>query len=103
MQQFRSYQLALSLSRRVHRLAKGQLPCHLKDQLTRAADSVVLTLAEGYGRISAKDQNRFFKMSLGSIREVQSVFDIHETDAELVKLADDVAKNVYCLARSLLR
>jgi four helix bundle protein len=48
----------------------------LKDQLQRAALSVVLNLAEGAGRWGLKDQTRFFRMALGSFREVEACLDI---------------------------
>ena len=101
MRQFRSYQLAVNLYRCAARLQSKQLPCHLRDQLKRAASSVVLNLAEGYGRLNTGDQGKFYKISLGSAREVQAIFDLIEDDTDLVKLADDVAKNIYCLIRSL--
>ena len=73
MKSFRSYQLARSLYRDVIAI---ELPRPLGDQLRRAAASCALTLAEGYGRTSVADQRRFFVMALGSIREVQAIFDL---------------------------
>ena len=50
---FKSYQMAVELFYRC------------QNQLDRASSSVVLNLAEGFGKRSAKDQKRFYSISLG--------------------------------------
>ena len=49
---------------------------YLIDQLKRALASSILNLAEGNGRYSTKERNRFFDFSLGSIKESMSAIDI---------------------------
>jgi four helix bundle protein len=49
---------------------------YLKIQLRRAALSVVLNIAEGAGKYSDKDFNRYIKNSLGSINESAACIDI---------------------------
>jgi len=49
---------------------------YLIDQLKRALASAILNLAEGNGRFSNKERNRFFNISLGSINEVISAIEI---------------------------
>jgi four helix bundle protein len=51
----------------------------LIDQLKRALSSAILNLAEGNGRTSTKERNRFFDISLGSISEVIACIDILES------------------------
>ena len=56
------------------RLPRGS--ANIRDQLERAMSSAILNLAEGNGRRSIKDRNRFFDISLGSIAEVSAAIDI---------------------------
>jgi len=73
MKTFRTYNLARDFYRLVVPL---KLVRPLRDQLHRAAASVALNLAEGYGRQTLADQRRFFAMALGSVRECQAVLDL---------------------------
>ena len=93
----RSYDLAVSLYRdcRGLRLSTG-----LKDQITRASSSVVLNLAEGWGKRTQKDRNRYFVNALGSVREIQAIFDLEpETCEALVPKVDHLAACIYKLSR----
>ena len=56
---------------------------NLKDQLKRAATSIMLNIAEGTGRWGPKDKRRFFSIARGSALECMAVFDIIE-DLELL-------------------
>lgn len=58
----------------VWKLPRGE--GYLSDQFKRAIASSILNLAEGNGRSSTKDRNRFFDISLGSIAESISCIDI---------------------------
>ena len=71
--QFRSYQLAVKCYRDCRSI---KIPTHLKSQLERAASGIALCLAEGYSRKSFQDKNRFYQMSLDSVRECQSIFHL---------------------------
>lgn len=73
MKRFRTYHLARNFYLLIVTI---KLPRPLGDQLRRAAASVALNLAEGYGRESRGDQRRFFTIALGSARECQAVFDL---------------------------
>ena len=90
------YQLALHVFREAYRVAK-QLPAteryNLADQLRRAATSVTLNIAEGYGRYHYLDKIRFYYIARGSLTEVQAAFiDCqiagYSTDKELVHQRD---------------
>ena len=48
----------------------------LRDQLDRAALSIVLNTAEGAGRSGAADKARFFSMARGSAMECAAVLDV---------------------------
>jgi four helix bundle protein len=48
----------------------------LRDQLDRAALSIVLNTAEGAGRTGAADKARFFAMARGSAMECAAVLDV---------------------------
>ncbi len=57
----------------------GQLPCgraHLKDQLDRAATSIVLNVAEGAGEFSADEKRRFYRMARRSATESSAIIHI---------------------------
>ncbi len=94
---FRSYQMAIEL----YKKSRGhRLPYFLKDQLERAAASVVLNLAEGSARGSKKDRMRFYVIAFTSLREVQALIQTEETLSALAPVADKLAANLYCLTRS---
>ena len=48
----------------------------LKSQTRRAAISVLSQIAEGYSRKSAKDKKRFVEISIGSLFELESDFEV---------------------------
>jgi four helix bundle protein len=94
---FRSYQLALKLYRDCR--ATHRLPVHLRDQLHRAASSIVLNLAEGSDKPTERDRKRFYAIALGSLREVQAVIEM-ESLRELHTGADQLGACLYRLVRS---
>ena len=99
LKDFRTYQLSLKFYRQIQ---TQQLTCHLRDQLLRAASSVCLNLAEGYGRMSQRDKCRFYKIAFGSMREVQAVLDLaFAEDDPAVKAADLVCAHLYKLIKIL--
>jgi four helix bundle protein len=69
------YQLAMNVFREAYEVASllpGEEKYNLADQLRRAATSVILNIAEGYGRYHYLDSLRFYYMARGSIMEVLS-------------------------------
>ena len=98
MKNFRKYQLAVRFNREAAAL---KLPGYLKDQMRRAASSIVLNLAEGAGRYGEKDQRKFFNIAMGSLRECQAVLDIQDIrEPNLLELADSLGAHLYKLIRS---
>jgi four helix bundle protein len=60
----------------------------LSNQITRAAVSISLNIAEGSSRTSEKDYKRFLELSLGSSFELETQLLI----AEAIKFGDPVAR-----------
>lgn len=82
LSKFRTYQAAVAF---FHKTETLKLPRHLKDQMSRAAASVCLNLAEGAGRTSFGERRQFYGTALASHREVQAVLD-------LIKLRDQALR-----------
>ena len=49
---------------------------YLADQLKRAGTSILLNFAEGNGKKSMKERQRFFRIAKGSLYEVAAVYDV---------------------------
>ena len=83
----------------------------LKDQIDRASASVVLTLAEGWGRWQAREKAHYYCISRGSVVEVRACIDViearglasAETCAAVRALAERVARILTGLVRSVER
>jgi four helix bundle protein len=72
------YQRALELLDLIDGIV-DQMPAgraHLKDQLDRAATSIVLHIAEGAGEFSLADKQRFYRMARRSATESAAVLDV---------------------------
>ena len=84
------YQLALQVMRGAYRVVKKLPPeekYNLADQMRRAAVSVVLNIAEGYGRYHYLDSLHFYYTARGSLNETLSGFiackELGHTSGEL--------------------
>jgi four helix bundle protein len=66
----------------------------LVDQLRRAASSVPLNFAEGYGRMTQREQRRFFVIARGSASEVAAILDV-------ARRFDIVVESDYAHARDI--
>ena len=98
MKNFRTYDLAVTFYRLIRLL---QVTGHLRDQLNRAAQSIVLNLAEGNGRASKKDQRRFFTIALGSLRECQAALQLEKLEnTEADKVLDRLGAHLYKLIQN---
>lgn len=49
---------------------------HARDQLLRSSQSVPLNIAEGNGKRSSRDRNRFFEIARGSAMESAATLDV---------------------------
>jgi len=105
------YQKSLVLTTRV-RIVTGGFPKDeqfvLSAQFRRAADSIVLNIAEGAGDSSDKEFVRFLGYSLRSAFECIGCLDIAlmngyvdaETNTELTSMCNEIIAMVYALQRS---
>ena len=97
LKNLRTYQLAVQF----HKTGKlFSVPSYLRDQWLRASSSIVLNVAEGYGKPTSKDRARFYSIALGSLRECQGILDLSEKPAaSLVDMADHLGGALYKLIR----
>ena len=95
LQSFQTYQLAKTLYRQCEGI---QTRAYIRDQLVRAALSVVLNVAEGSAKPTAKERRRFYSISLASLREVQAILDLLG-DQETFAYTDRVGGCLYRLSR----
>jgi four helix bundle protein len=74
-----AWQVSLQLVTEVYRLA-AQLPAveryGIATQIRRAALSIPLNIAEGFGRRTRREFARFLAIAEGSLREVQTLVEI---------------------------
>ena len=96
MRKFKTYQLAINFYRNSRELS---LRGPLKNQFQRASLSIVLNLAEGTAKPTAKDRRKFYRISLGSLREVQAILDIIG-NIKLIKEADRLGAYLYKLCQN---
>ena len=97
LQNFKAYKLSQALYQECNQIKSR---AYIQDQLLRASLNIVLNLAEGSAKSSAKDRKRFYEIALGSTRETQAIVNLlNETKATV--LADQVGACVFSLVRSL--
>lgn len=101
-----AYRVALGFSALATRMRVT--PASLRDQLQRAAASIVLNVAEGVGRASASDQAHCFAVARGSAFECAAVLDILHARGALSAAAhregrDLLTREVQMLTRLMLR
>ena len=80
----------------------------LKDQILRAAVSIILNFSEGYGRFHKNDKKQFYITARASLNEVVACFDllqIHididdQTNNKFNQLTEDLSKMLSGLINS---
>ena len=94
--------LALDFHAQVVTLARARGLATLRDQLLRAADSIVLNIAEGASRQSPADKRRFYAIARGSVGEVGAALDLllirHRISAAR---HSEIHTQIVCVARLL--
>ncbi len=97
------YHRALDLLDLVDRVHEAMPPdrAHLKDQLDRAATSVVLNTAEGAGELSKDEKQRFDRIARRSATETAAILDRRKAvpTATLAPAREVLVRVVSMLAR----
>ena len=72
------YRLSIEYVAFSYKIAKplGGTNRQARDQWLRAAQSIPLNIAEGNGKQSLKDKNRFFEIARGSALECAAIHDV---------------------------
>jgi len=72
------YRLSIEYVAFSFEIAKGLAGLHrsARDQWLRAAQSIPLNIAEGNGKQSLKDKNRYFEIARGSALECAAIHDV---------------------------
>ncbi len=97
-----SYKLSLYIYKLTSKYPKDEL-YGISSQIRRAAVSVLLNIAEGYGRLSEDDFKRFLKISLGSVNETSTLIELSKDLGyinskeynELIKQYDILGRKIY--------
>ena len=90
-------------------LLPGSLDAATKNQLRRAALSVVLNIAEGNSRFSKPDRKNFCVIARGSVFECVAIFDILKDDDQLsidlftslYNQSEEISKMLFAMIRNL--
>ena len=69
-------QVALGVARWAARQSIPAARKHLRDQLGRAADSMVLNIAEGAGHDPGESRRHHFRIAAGSAAELCAILDL---------------------------
>jgi len=80
-----------------------------KDQLKRAAFSIMLNIAEGSGRFSPKDKRNFYIISRGSVFECVAIMDFLKTTCHLDEISfrqfyawlEELSKMLFAMIKGL--
>lgn len=91
-----AYKLSLDIYKSTKEFPKEET-YGIISQIRRAAVSVVLNIAEGYGRQSKEEFRRFLKISLGSNNETMTLLEVSK-DLEYLNIEEyQKLKNEYIL------
>ena len=81
-----AYRLSLDIYKITQKFPKEEI-YGLTSQIRRAAVSVALNIAEGYGRQSKEEFKRFLKISLGSNNETITLLELSK-DLEYLNMGE---------------
>ncbi len=90
-------------------LEQAEVSKNKKDQLERAAFSIMLNIAEGTGRFTRPDKKNFYIIARGSAFECVAIFDYlsdqkvidKERFKEFYAMLEEISKMLYALIRTL--
>jgi four helix bundle protein len=94
---FRCYVLSVEF---YHLAQKLKLRRPLRDQMDRASASISLNLAEGYGKTSFQEKQKFYVGALASTRECQAILELAQTrQTDILGVVDRLGASIFCLTR----
>ena len=70
------YRIAVKFHRSLVPLREVRGAADLRDQILRAAESIVLNIAEGAGRVGSDDKRRIYRMASGSAMECAAALEL---------------------------
>ncbi len=93
-EQLEVYKKAFQTNQKVYRLLKQNMRIvgYIKNQLGRASLSIMLNIAEGSAKFSAKDRRNFFVIARGSVFECSSLICFLHNEGEIT---DDFKNELY--------
>ena len=90
------YKKALTYKKAVNRVIMETKPDKdVKDQFKRAATSIILNIAEGFGKYHSQDKKRYYLQARGSINECVACLDIiyeEKPPEKLLEESEEIAK-----------
>lgn len=103
------YKKAKAFNITIGRFMTDGLDSTTRNQLRRAALSVVLNIAEGTSRFSKADRRNFCVIARGSVFECVAIFDImkdrkqlaDQEYAHLYSMAEEISKMLFSMIRNL--
>jgi four helix bundle protein len=95
---------AFQLAKQYYWICKQlKIPRFLQDQLLRASSSIGLNIAEGSGKKTPLDQQRFYSIALGSLRECQAIIELEQIEnAEVKTIGNRLGAILYVLSKKSL-
>ena len=96
MEKFKTYKLAIQFYHKTNNL---NLKGPIKNQFQRAILSIVLNLAEGSAKSNSKERRKFYEISLGSLREVQTILHLMKHHKLIIE-ADRLGAFLYKLCQN---
>lgn len=84
-------------------------PTYLKNQLGRAALSIVLNIAEGSAKFSSKDRKNFLVIARGSVFECSALIQVFHSEnlisernkMEQLETLEELSKMLYTMIKNL--
>lgn len=105
------YKKAFELNKRLYRFIKetNGIPAYVKNQLGRASLSMLLNIAEGSAKYSARDRRNFFVIARGSVFECSAIISFLYEEGEvpellqkeLYLLLDEISRILYVMIKKL--
>ena len=98
MKKFIAYEKAVKF---YHLASRVKLPYYFRDQLLRASSSVAPNLRESAAKMQPKEQRRFYNIALASLRESQTILELHDCkNSEIWTISDELGALIWKLIKS---